>query len=112
MSCSMLYVTASSFEEAKTIARTLVEARIVACANVLPGMTSFFYWEGEAQEEDEVTLILKTRTELVETVKDRVVALHSYSCPCVVALPIAGGNPGFLEWIVAETEAGARQVGL
>lgn len=112
MSCSLLYVTTGSFEEASKIARTLVEERMVACGNVLPGMTSFFHWEGEAQQDDEVVLILKTRSELVEAVKDRVLELHSYSCPCVVALPMEGGNAGFLDWIRAETETGARKAGL
>lgn len=112
MNCSLLYVTTGSVEEAKSIARVLVEERVVACANILPGMTSLFYWEGEAQEDNEVVLILKTRSALAEAVKERVLALHSYTCPCVVALPIAGGNAGFLEWISAETEAGARKAGL
>lgn len=107
MSHTLLYVTVGSLDEAKNIARKLVQERIVACANLLPGMTSIFYWEGKAQEEAEVSLLLKTRTELVATVTERVRALHSYSCPCVVALPITGGNPAFLEWIGDETESWA-----
>lgn len=107
MSYSLLYVTVGTLDEAKSIARKLVEERIVACANLLPGMTSIFYWEGKAQEEPEITLLLKTRTDLVATVTERVRALHSYSCPCVVALPITGGNPAFLEWIGDETGSSA-----
>jgi periplasmic divalent cation tolerance protein len=76
---------------------------LAACANVLPGVTSVFRWQGEVQEDGETALILKTRSELVEPLTKRVKELHSYDCPCVVALPIAGGNPDFLQWIADET---------
>ena len=66
-------------------------------------MSSFYWWDGEVQQDSESVLILKTRTELVPTVTERVGALHSYSCPCVVALPITAGNPAYLEWLAAET---------
>lgn len=101
---SLLYVTCSSEEEALKIGSTLVEERLAACANVLGRTTSLFWWEGKLQRESEVALILKTRSELVEQATQRVKALHSYSVPCVVALPIAAGNPDFLDWITKETE--------
>lgn len=103
MSRSLIYVTASNRDEALKLARTLVEARLVACANVLDGVTSLYWWEGEVQEEPEAVMICKTRQDLVEAVVARVKELHSYSCPCVVALPITAGNPAFLDWIAAET---------
>lgn len=101
----LLYITAGSAEEAARLARALVEERLVACANVLPGITSFYWWEGAVQEEGEVALFAKTPADRVEAVIARVKALHSYSCPCVVALPILGGNPDFLAWIGAEAQA-------
>lgn len=100
---SLIYVTAGSREEAVNIGRTLVESRLAACANVLSPMTSVYWWDGSVNEDDEVPLIMKTRDSLVDQAVEKVKALHSYDCPCVVAVPITGGNPAFLEWIEAET---------
>lgn len=104
MSAHLVYVTTSTRQEALTIARAVVEDRLAACANVLPPITSVFWWEGAAQEEGEVALILKTRASLIERLIERIKALHSYECPCVVAWPIAAGNPAFLDWIASETD--------
>ena len=107
MSAVWLYLTAAERGEAEAIARTLVEERLAACANVLGDIRSFYWWEGEVQDEPEVAFVAKTRPELVDAVVARVKEMHSYSCPCVVALPIAGGNPDFLAWIEAETRPAA-----
>ncbi len=103
MTSTMIYITTSSRDEALRIGRTVVADRLAACANVLPGVTSVYRWQGEVQEDGETALILKTRSDLVERLTARVKELHSYDCPCVVALPIAGGNPDFLQWIAEET---------
>lgn len=103
MSYSLIYITAADAEEAKALGRALVEARLAACANVLPGIVPIFRWEGEVQEGSEAALIAKTRTDLVEQVIELVKERHSYDCPCVVALPIEKGNPAFLDWIAEET---------
>lgn len=110
MDFSFVYVTAPSQAEAKSIGRTLVEERLAACANVVDGMVSLYWWEGKIDEGNEAILIAKTRTDLVDDVIARVRSLHSYTCPCVVALPLTAGNPGFLEWIARET-ASAKRVG-
>lgn len=99
----LLYVTAGSAEEAARIGRTMVDEQLAACANVLPGMTSIYRWQGHIQEDAEAVLILKSRDDLIRAVVARIKALHSYDVPCVVALPIAGGNPDFLKWIESET---------
>ncbi len=99
----MIYVTAPDREAALTLARALVGERLVACANVLDGATSVYWWEGKVCEGPEAVLICKTRAGLVDKVIARVRELHSYACPCVVALPIAAGNPAYLDWIRAET---------
>ena len=104
MAYRFVYMTAGSPEEARSIGRTLVEERLAACVNILDGMNSLYWWEGAVQDEQETVLIAKTRAELLERLTERVKALHSYSCPCVVALPIEGGNPAFLQWIAEETE--------
>lgn len=98
-----LYVTSAHAGEAETIARTLVGERLAACANVLGPMRSFYWWDGAVQDEGEVALVLKTRLDLVDAATARIKALHSYDCPCVVALTVDGGNTDFLKWIVSET---------
>lgn len=109
MSRTLVYITASSREEALMLARRLVEERLAACANVLGEITSVYWWEGRLQEDGEVAVIAKTRADLVPAVIARVKELHSYSCPCVVALPITEGNPAFLEWIDGETGGRATE---
>ncbi len=89
-------------DDARSIARAIVEARVAACVNVVPRVESVYWWDGAVQEGDEVGLIAKTRADRVEAVIARVKELHSYSCPCVVALPIVAGNPDYLAWIAAE----------
>lgn len=101
----LLYVTTSSRDEAMAIGRAVVEERLAACANVLPGMTSIYRWQGAIEQSDETVLLLKTRSELANEATRRVVALHSYECPCVVALPIEAGNPSYLQWISEQTFA-------
>jgi len=103
MSVCLLYVTAASRDEALSLGRALVEARLAACANVLDGMRSIYRWRGELREDGEAVLILKTRTDLAEAATAKLCELHTYECPCVVRLPVEGGNPGFLAWIAAET---------
>ena len=100
---TLIYITAATRDEAVSIGRTLVESRLAACANVLAGITSIYWWEGAVTEDDEVSLLVKTREELVDKVVEKVKEIHSYDCPCVVSFPISGGNPAFLEWIDAET---------
>ncbi len=103
MTQCLIYMTASNDAEARTIARILVQERLAACVNILAGMRSVYRWEGEIQEESEIVLIAKTRRDRVPALTDRVTEIHSYDCPCVVAIPIDGGNPDFLDWIDAET---------
>ncbi len=99
----MIYITCGSREEATVIARTVVEERLAACANIIAGMRSVYWWQGSVSEDDEIVLILKTTAARVGDLTERVKALHSYDLPCVVELPLAGGNIDYLDWIVAET---------
>ncbi len=100
----LIYVTASGLDQAKAIGQQLVFERLAACVNILPQMTSIYRWQGQLEQAEEVVLIAKTREGLVDRVVARVRELHSYECPCIVALPITGGNPAFLDWIGSETE--------
>lgn len=99
----IVYVTTASTEEAERIADEIVGARLAACANILPGMTSVYRWQSELKRDSEVVLLLKTRAALVKRLTERVTELHSYDCPCVVALPVTEGSPAFLRWISDET---------
>lgn len=103
MSAAIAYVTAASREDALRIARTLVEERLAACGNVLDGMTSVYRWQGAIETASEAVLVIKTRSELIPRVIERVRELHAYECPCVVSWPIVDGNPDYLQWIVDET---------
>jgi len=103
---NLIYMTAASEDDAARIGHTLVEERLAACANVIPRMRSFYWWEGRVQEEREAVLVVKTRAALVPALTERVKALHGYSVPCVVALPIEAGNPAYLEWLRGETATG------
>ena len=94
-----VYMTAGSVAEARLIGETLVAERLAACVNLIEGMTSIYRWQGEVQRDAEVVLIAKTRKDRVDPLAERVGALHSYGCPCVVALPVEGGGKHFLDWI-------------
>ena len=96
-------VTVASADEALAIGRAVVEERLAAGANVITGATSIYWWQGALEQAHEAVLILKTRTELVEPLTARIKDLHSYQCPGVIALPIAAGNPDYLDWIDRET---------
>ena len=103
MSASVIYVTTKDKQQALDIGGSLVQDRLVACVNILDGMTSMYWWEGQVQQESEAVLIAKTRSDLVEEVIARIKSLHSYDCPCVISLPIPAGNEDYLKWIEQET---------
>lgn len=103
MDFRLLYITVPKVEEARRIGRELVEARLAACANIVPGIESVYRWNGAVVEDREILLVLKTRAELVDAVIGRVKEIHSYTCPCIVALPILAGNPDYLDWLGTET---------
>jgi periplasmic divalent cation tolerance protein len=102
MEIRLVYMTAGSREEAGTIGRELVEGRLAACVNIIDHMRSLYWWEGEVQEDTEVVLIAKTTETKLPALVEKVKSMHSYDCPCIVSLPISGGNGAFLEWIAAE----------
>jgi periplasmic divalent cation tolerance protein len=103
MKTVLLYITASNPKEAKKIGKTLVRERLAACANIIAPISSVYWWKGKLEQGDEVLLIAKTKQRLAHKAIRRVKALHSYECPCIVALPVVAGNPAFLQWISDET---------
>lgn len=99
---SMVYVTCGSVNEARRIGETIVRERLAACANILDGMQSVYWWEGEVQEGAEAVLILKTAAANVAAISERVKALHSYDVPCVAEIPLGRGNADYFAWIASE----------
>lgn len=101
----VVLVTAPDAETAAQLARQLVEERLAACVNVVPGVRSFYRWEGAIQDDAELLLVAKTRSQRAEALAARVKELHPYELPEVLELPAAGGSRAYLDWIRTETEA-------
>ena len=99
----VVFVTAPA-EEAPQLAKTLVEESLVACVNIVPGLRSIYWWQGKVEDEPEVLCIMKTRSNLFESLRDRVRELHSYEVEEIIALPIVEGNPPYLDWIRENTQ--------
>ena len=95
----VVLITASSEADAATIARTLVDEHLIACANIVPRVRSFFFWEGETQDAAETLLVCKSRQPLMDRVIGRVKELHSYSVPEIIALPVVSGSSSYLSWV-------------
>ena len=102
----VLFVTAPDGQSAETLARSLLEERLVACVNIVPGLRSLYWWEGEVQTSDEVLMLLKGRRSDIDAVTERVRDLHPYEVPEVIAAEISGGLQAYLDWLSAETERG------
>jgi periplasmic divalent cation tolerance protein len=96
--------TAPNAEVGALIARALVEDRLAACVNVIPGVRSIYRWEDEVQDDPEVVLIIKTRADRCEALAARIKDLHPYDVPEVLVLPAVGGNAPYLAWIETETK--------
>ena len=99
MDYTLVMVTASSREEAEKIATTLLERKLIACANILGPVSSRFWWQGKIDSAEEYIIFMKTKRELFDQVADNVKQLHSYEVPEIIALPIVEGAKPYLEWI-------------
>jgi periplasmic divalent cation tolerance protein len=99
----MVYMTFPGIDEAKKTGALIVEKRLAACVNIIEGMTSMYWWESRIETATEVVVIAKTRKDLMDKLTAFVKSVHSYKIPCIVSVPITGGNPDFLKWIEEET---------
>lgn len=104
MEIIVVFVTTSSQDEAETMAMKLLEGHWVACANILPDMTSIFSWQGEICREKEVLMILKTRQDLFDQVARVVKQYHHYSVPEIIAVPLVSGTEDYLMWVRENTK--------
>ena len=98
-----VYVTAPSLKEARHLAGLCLNQKLAACANIYPPVRSLYHWKNKLVEEKEVILILKTRSSLFSKLCVTVKKHHSYTCPCVVFIPVSKGEKGFLNWIKKQT---------
>ena len=99
MSRLVVLCTVGKPEDADWIAREVVERRLAACVNVLPGVTSTYRWRGEIEKNEEILLVIKTQSERFEALKEAIVSMHSSEVPEVIALAIEAGHSPYLEWI-------------
>jgi periplasmic divalent cation tolerance protein len=95
----VVLVTAKDKKEANKIACGLLETKLIACANIIGGVQSLFWWQGKIDSSKEVLLVLKTKKNLFKQVSAKVKSLHSYQTPEIIALPLADGSKDYLSWI-------------
>ena len=105
MSYLIVLMTTSNKEEAKKIIHALLEEKIIACANIIEPVSSFFWWQGKIHSETEVLTILKTHERLFEKLQKKITELHSYAVPEILALPILAGSQSYLEWLKTSFES-------
>lgn len=101
-----ILMTAPDAETADELGGALVEARLAACANVVPGVRSIYWWEGEVERSEEVLVILKTREERVAELLERAAELHPYDVPELLVLAVSEGHDPYLQWVERETRSG------
>jgi periplasmic divalent cation tolerance protein len=99
---AIVEVTTSGEEESKRIGKKIVSERLAACANIIPAVSSFYWWKGKLGEDSESILLLKTKKECVDRLISRVKELHSYENPAIISLPIEKGSETYLNWIFDE----------
>ncbi|XP_020213930.1 protein CutA, chloroplastic isoform X1 [Cajanus cajan] len=99
----VVYVTVPNKEAGKNLAESIVQEKLAACVNRVPGIESMYQWEGKIQTDSEELLIIKTRQSLLEALTEHIKANHQYEVPEVISLPITGGNLKYLEWIKEST---------
>lgn len=103
-SCRVVYVTCATVAEAEGIAHAVVSEKLAACVNIVPSLTSVYFWEGSVQRETECLLIIKTVVERLDALETRIKALHSYTVPEFIVLPVVSGSHEYLAWVGQNTE--------
>lgn len=99
----VVLITVSSPDEGEKIAKALVEKRIAACVNIIPGLRSIYHWQGKVRDDQELLLMAKTSESLFERLQQEIKTLHSYSVPEIIALPVVKGSEAYLNWIDENT---------
>ena len=100
----LVYCTVPNDFSANLIANTIVDEQLAACVNIIDGITSVYRWEGQVQTDKELLLLIKTQKSKFESLKEKILALHEYSVPEIIAVPIQAGNAEYLKWISDSTK--------
>jgi periplasmic divalent cation tolerance protein len=95
----IIIVTTAGREEAETIVQRLLEARLIACANIIGPVSSHFHWSGKMEKAEEYLILMKSRKDLFEKLSETVKALHSYEVPEILALPVVEGAKAYMDWL-------------
>lgn len=99
----VVLTTLPNAEAAAALAKTIVEEHLAACGNILPGVRSIYRWQAKIHDDPETLVLFKTQRAVFERLRARIVELHPYELPEVVALPIEQGHAAYLDWILRET---------
>lgn len=99
----VVYVTVPDKDTGRNLAKSIVNERLAACVNQVPGIESTYWWQGKVETDSEELLIIKTKDSLLEALTEHVVSNHPYKVPEVIALPIIGGSPAYLRWLEENT---------
>ncbi len=99
MSYVLVVMTTSSKEEAVKIVHSLLNEKLIACANIVGPIASLFWWQGKIDEENEFLVFMKSRKNLFKRLSEKVTEIHSYDLPEIIALPIIEGSPLYLDWL-------------
>jgi len=105
----IVFMTAPSAGIASDIVRTLVEEGVIACGNIVPGVTSIYEWQGALEQTAEALVVMKTVVGRLEQLEQRVNALHPYDVPELLAVAVSEGNPPYLAWLVGNASAGVQE---
>lgn len=97
--------TCPNKETATEVANTLIQRRLAACVNILPGLTSVYHWQGQIESEEEILLLIKSTQAAFDVVKDTICEIHPYELPEIVAVPLVGGLDTYLSWIDANVQS-------
>ena len=100
----LVFTTLPTADKAAEIAKLLVDEKLVACANLLPAVRSIYRWQGKMHDENEVLVLLKTRAEQLERLKLRLLEIHPYELPEMLAVPVESGYQPYLDWLAGETK--------
>lgn len=95
----IILCTINSIENAETIANNLVQDRLAACINIIPQIQSVYFWNGKIQNDEEFLLLIKTKKNLFNSVKEKIEKLHPYEIPEIISIDIADGNKNYFDWI-------------
>lgn len=102
----VIFVAVGNSSDAALLAKSLVEKRLAACANLIPGITSWYWWEGRVNQDQEVLLMIKTSRDKFAALEKEVLRLHSYAVPEIIALQIVEGSKNYLNWIEESLKGG------